>query len=80
MGPFIFLLEHLFYLSHRKPRWTMSVDNVGLKIWLLGILNSMVTLTFFSLVYIFSSGQVQQPIIDFTWPWDDFMVYGVNNP
>ena len=25
-------------------------------------------------------GQVQQPTIDFTWPWDDFMVHGVNNP
>jgi hypothetical protein len=23
--------------------------------------------------------QVQQPIIDFTGPWDDFMVHGVND-
>ena len=25
-------------------------------------------------------GWVQQPIVDFTRPWDDFMVHGVNNP
>ena len=25
-------------------------------------------------------GRVQQPITDFTRPWDDFMVHGVNNP
>jgi hypothetical protein len=24
-------------------------------------------------------GEVQQPITDFTGPWDDFMVHGVNN-
>ena len=36
MGPFLFLLERLFCLSHRKTRWTMSLDNVGLKICLLG--------------------------------------------
>ena len=46
MGPF-FLLEYLFYLSHRKTRWTMLVDYVGLQICLLGTSNSMVTLTFF---------------------------------
>ena len=33
--------------SHRKTLWTMSVDNVGLKICLLETLNSMVTLTLF---------------------------------
>ena len=46
MGPYLFLLEYLLYLSHRKTRWTMSVNNVGLKICLLGASNSMVTLTF----------------------------------
>ena len=50
MDPCTFLLEHLFYLSHRKTRWTMSINNVGLKICLLRTSNSMVTLTFFSLV------------------------------
>ena len=25
-------------------------------------------------------GRVQQRITDFTGPWDDFMVLGVNNP
>ena len=25
-------------------------------------------------------GQVQQPITNFTEPWDDFMVHGVNIP
>ena len=49
MDPCTFLLEHLFYLSHRKTRWTMSINNVGLKICLLRTSNSMVTLTFFSL-------------------------------
>ena len=47
MDPCLFLLKHLFCLSHCKIRWTMSVDNVGLKIQLLGTSNSMVTLTFF---------------------------------
>ena len=46
-APAFFLLEHLFCLSHRKTRWTMSLDNVGLKICLLGYSDSMVTLTFF---------------------------------
>ena len=36
----------LFCFSHRKTRWTMSLDNIGLKICLMGTLNSMVTLTF----------------------------------
>ena len=47
MGPCLFLPEHLFYLSHCKARWTMSVDNVGLQTCLLGTSNSMVTLTIF---------------------------------
>jgi hypothetical protein len=35
----------------------------------------------FSLVYIeVDLGQLQQPITNFTWPWDDFMVHGVNGP
>ena len=42
-----FLLKHLFCLSHRKTHWIMSVDNVGLKICILGTSNSMVTLIFF---------------------------------
>jgi hypothetical protein len=46
-GPLPFLLEQLLCLSHRKTRWTMSVDNVGLKIYLLRTSNFMVTLTFF---------------------------------
>ena len=62
MGPCLFPLEHLFCLSHRQSRRTMSVDNVSLKICLLGPSNFMITLT------------------NFTRPWDDFMVHGVNNP
>ena len=47
----LFLLEHLFCLSHRKICWTVSVDNVSLKIRILETSNSMTTLTFiFSLV------------------------------
>ena len=35
----------------------------------------------FSLVYTeVVPGRVQQSIIDFTWPWDNFIVHGVNNP
>ena len=41
-----FLLEHVYCISHHKTHWTMLVDNVGLKICLLGTSNSMVTLTF----------------------------------
>ena len=44
MGPCLFLPEHLFYLSHRKTYWTMSMDNVGLKICLLGTSYFMITL------------------------------------
>ena len=44
---FLLLLEHLFCLSHRKACWTMSMDNVGLEICLMGTSNSMVTLPFF---------------------------------
>ena len=29
MSPCLFLLEHLFCLSHWKTSWTMSVDNAG---------------------------------------------------
>ena len=47
MGPCFIMIEHLFCLSHRKAHWTMLVDNVGLKICLLGTSNSMVTLAFF---------------------------------
>ena len=33
--------------SHNKTRWTMSVNNVGFKLCLLGTSNFMITLTFF---------------------------------
>jgi hypothetical protein len=53
MDSCLFLPRPLFYLSHYKTPWTMSgffldVDNVGLKTCLLGIMNSMITLPFFS--------------------------------
>ena len=51
MGPCLLVQEHLFCLSHRKTRWTMSVDNTCLEICLLGTSNSMVTMTFFSSVW-----------------------------
>ena len=35
-GPCLFLPNHLFCLFHCKAHWTMSVDNVGLQICLLG--------------------------------------------
>ena len=81
MGPFLFQPKHLFCLSQCKTRWTMSMDNVSLKICLLRTLNSLVTLTFFSLVWTeMVMGQVQQPITFSTRPWDDFMVHDVNKP
>ena len=46
-GPCLLHQEYLFGLSHRKTSWIMIVDNVGLKIGLLGTLSSMITLTFF---------------------------------
>ena len=42
-----FLLEHHICLPHCKIRWSMSMDDVGLKICLLGTSNSMATLIFF---------------------------------
>ena len=77
-GPMpFFLQEHHSCLSHRKTRWPMQVNNIGL----LETANSMVTLTFLSLVWTeVVRGQVQQPITCFTRPWDNFMVHGVNNP
>ena len=50
LGPCLFLPNHLFCLSHRKTRWTMSVNYVSLKTCLLGTSTFMVTLIFFSLV------------------------------
>ena len=50
MGPCLFLQKHLFCIFHNKSHRTMSEDNVGLKICLLGTSNFMVALTFFSLV------------------------------
>ena len=51
-----FLLEHLFWLSHRRTRWTVLVDNVGLKICRLGTSNSMVALTKKSSLGVIQSG------------------------
>ena len=66
MGPNLFLLEHIFCLSHHKTHWTMSMDNVGLKLRLLGISDFMVSLTLFPLVYTeVIMGRVQQPITYF---------------
>ena len=47
MGPCLFLLEHLFCLSHCKTRCIMSVDNVDLEICPLETSNSTITVTFF---------------------------------
>ena len=75
-----FLLEHLFCLSHRKTCWTMSVNNVRLQICLLRSSNSMITLSFCpwcKLKWV-PGWLLQHPITNFTGPWDDFMVHGVN--
>ena len=42
--------------------------------------SSMAYLTFFFLgVNRSGLGEIQQPIKNFTRPWDDFMVHGINN-
>ena len=81
LSPGLFLLEHLSCLSHCKTCWTMSLDNVGLKICLLGTSHSTVTLTFFpwskpkrSWDEFNNQSQILQD------PWDDFMVHRVNIP
>ena len=47
MDPSLSLPNHISCLSHRKPRWTMSVYYLGLKICLRGTSTFMVTLSFF---------------------------------
>ena len=95
MGPCHFLPEHLFCLSHHKTRWTMSVDNVGLKIGFLGDLelhdhsnifflgvnrSGLKTNSIANQRLYRTLGRVEQPITTFTGPWDEFMIHGVNNP
>ena len=46
-GPLLFFLDHLFCLSQRKTHWTMAVDRVGLKKYILRTSTSVVTLPFF---------------------------------
>ena len=77
MGPCIFLLEHLFCLSHHKTHWTMSVDNVGPTADLELHDHSDI---FFLVQTEVVMGRIQQPITYFIGSWNDFMVHGVNNP
>ena len=49
-GPLPFYVRARLLPLHHKTHWTMSMDNVGLRICLWGTSNSMVTLTNFSLV------------------------------
>ena len=79
---FLSLPEYFFCLSHRKTRWTTSVDTIGLKTRIFGTSNSMVTLTFppWCKRKWSTPEQVQQPITNFTRPRDNFMVHGVNYP
>jgi hypothetical protein len=49
MGPCLFPTKAPFLPHHRKTHWTMLVNNVDLKICLLGTSNSMATQTIFSL-------------------------------
>ena len=78
-----FLLpQHLICMSHRKTRWTISVDNVALKIFFWGPQTPWSLWQFFSPWYKteVDPRRVQQPIIDFTGSWDGSLVHGVNNP
>ena len=71
MGPCLFPTRAPLLPLPLQNRWTLLVDNVGLKICLLKNSNSM-ELTFFLMLV--------KPITYFKWPWDDFMVHGVNSP
>ena len=73
------------FFSMRAPLLPLApqnpLDHASEQYSLLETTNSMVTLTFLSLVWTeVVQGQVQQPITCFTRPWDNFMVHGVNNP
>ena len=59
MGPCLFLPEHLICLFHWQTRWTMSVNNVGFKICLLGTSKLVVTLIVF-------------PWCNPKWSWNEF--------
>jgi len=80
MGSCLFLLEHFYSLSHCKTCWIMSMDDVGLKTCRLGTSSSMVPTSTSWCKPKVVPGRVQQPITNFTRPWDDFMVHDVNNP
>ena len=56
MGLSLLLSEHLFCLSHHKFRWTMSVNNVGLQIYILGSLKLHDYSVIFSLFGVNRSG------------------------
>ena len=80
-GPLPFLPKHLFCLSHRKNSLDCVVDNVGLKISLLGTSNSMVTLAFY---FIFLGVNRSRPGMSstnhkFYRHGDDFMVHDISN-
>ena len=78
-APAFFYQSTSFAPPHRKTHWTMSVNNVGLKICLLGCLKLHGHPNMFSLIWSeVVMGQVQQPITNFTGPWDDFTVHGCN--
>ena len=47
MGSWLFLVDHLSCLSHRKTRWTMPVHLLGLENYILGTSTFMVPLPFF---------------------------------
>jgi hypothetical protein len=81
-GPLPFSSQSpLLPLPPRKTYWTMSVDNVGLRICLLGTFNYMVTLKRFPWCQLkWSWDEFLHAITKVTRPWDDFMVYGVNSP
>ena len=74
MGPCLFLLVHLFCLSHRKIRLTMSMDNVGLKYVFWGLELHDHYDIFFVGVNQSDPGRVhQQPPTYFKGHWDNFM-------
>jgi len=73
-----FFYKNTFCLSHCKTRWTMSVDNVGLKTFFGGPLIPRLLWLFFPWCKPkWSWNDLNNQSHIFTRPWDDFIVHDV---
>ena len=76
----LFLLQHLFCLSHHKTHWTMSVDYLGLRLCHLGTFTFMVTLPYFLGVNQGDPGTNSTPNKHSYSAFGNFMVHDVKQP